>query len=37
MGICVCRKLKEEKIAAILPYEQRFLYYMRTESYYDII
>ena len=37
MGICVCRKLKEEKIAAILPYEQRFLYYMCTEIYYNII
>ena len=30
-------KTKGRKIAAILPYEQRFLYYMRTEIYYNII
>ena len=37
MEICRYLKLKEEKIAAILPCEQRFPYYICTEIYYNII
>ena len=37
MEICLYLKLKEEKIAAILPCEQRLLYYICTGIYSNII
>ena len=37
MEICRYLKLKEQKIGAILPCEQRFPYYICTEIYHNII